>query len=195
MLPKLACPPGLSWGQMRLQGKASFIHSLQCTDRAWQCVLQRVWSLLWLGQLAGLERSWGASRQRQSFLICSGRMSGQPIGQVAPQVYLGHDGRMKLWVKITTGMSGRAVGHEGGRAPSRPRGWDHCPLQLWQASGTRSPRADSPGPCPGPDQLLSLCPRRRRGTRGGRRRKHQLLPVRRRPSRPWWRMRRWRRQA
>ena len=31
-------------------------------------------------------------------------------------VYLGHDGRMKLWVKITTGMSGRATGAQAGKS-------------------------------------------------------------------------------
>lgn len=31
-------------------------------------------------------------------------------------VYLGHDGRMKLWVKITTGMSGRAVRERAGKS-------------------------------------------------------------------------------
>lgn len=110
-------PPKLAWGQVVPHGDTSFIHSLQCTDcTAWQCTLQGVWSSLWLGQPAGLEQSGGALQAEAALPHPFWKDVGPAPRPRCTLVYLGHDGRMKLWVKIAIGMSGCGAGVRAGKS-------------------------------------------------------------------------------
>lgn len=100
-----------------MQGKASFTHLLHTYRRSWQGVPG--------GMVTALARTLRGQRDlshhegpqaEQSFLTCSGGTPGQPIGQVALQVYLGHDGRVKPRVKPSTSTFGHSE-HEGEVCP------------------------------------------------------------------------------
>lgn len=152
-------------------------HSLLCSaraDPAHQGVLGDVATAL-------LEQSRGL-RQRKDV-----RAASRPG---SARVCMGREGRVKPSVRRASGTSGHCSGHEReGRlhgcvessAVPRSCGW---------ALGMGIPQAHGSGPHP----PLPLCPRRRSGMHGGGRREPQP-PVRRPPSRPCWRMRRWRHRA
>lgn len=88
--PSQPCLPGLSEGRHYMRGRASLICSFHTVTVPGRYPLK--YRVLLAGMVTGAGES-GDVGQRQSFLACSGRMSGRQIGQATLYVHLGLDGR------------------------------------------------------------------------------------------------------